>query len=71
MTSFNSLSVIPGNGDFWLIESFYSRLQDEVISQKEWEGCRKLYKVLKMRNLSYDIYNIQNVIILAVILEYR
>ena len=43
------------------------------MSQKEWEGCRKLFKVLKMRNLSdfNDIYNIQDVFKLGVILEYR
>ena len=36
-------------------------------------GCRKLYKILRMRNLSdfNDVYNIQDVYILGVILEYR
>ena len=73
VTGFDSLSATPENGDFWNIETFYSRLRDEGISQKEWEGCRKLFKVLKMRNLSdfNDIYNIQDVFILGVILEYR
>ena len=73
VTGFDSLSAIPENGDFWNIETFYSRLKDEGISQKEWEGCRKLFKELKMRNLSdlNDIYNIQDVFILGVILEYR
>ena len=72
VTGFHSLST-PKNGDFWNIETFYSRLRDEGISQKEWEGCRKLFKVLKMRNLSdfNDIDNIQDVFILGVILEYR
>ena len=48
-------------------------MRDEGISQKGWEGCKKLYKILRMRNLSdfNDIYNIQDVIILAIILEYR
>ena len=73
VTGFDSLSAIPENGDFWNIETFYSRLKDEGISQKEWEGRRKLFKDLKMRNLSdfNDIYNIQDVFILGVILEYR
>ena len=73
VTGFHSLSAVPKDGDFWDIESFYSRLRHEGISQKEWEECKKLYKVFKMRNLSDfdDIYNIQDVIILAVILEYR
>ena len=73
MTGFDSLSATPKNGDSWNIETFYSRLRDEVISQKEWQGCRKLFQVLNMRNLSdfNDIYNIQDVFILAVILEYR
>ena len=40
---------------------------------KKWEGCRKLFKVLKMRNWSNfnDVYNMQKVFILSVILEYR
>ena len=69
---FNSLSTVPESDNFWPIESFYSRLRDEGISQKEWEMCKKIFKVMKMRNLSdfNDIYNIQDVIILAVILEY-
>ena len=73
VTGFNSLSATPEDRDFWPIESFYSRLRDEDISQKEWEGCKKLYKILRMRDLSdfSDKYNIQDVIILAVILEYR
>ena len=63
----------PKNRDFWNIETFYSRLRDEGISQDKSEGCRKLLKVLKMRNLSdfNDIYNIQCVFILGLILEYR
>ena len=72
VTGFHSLST-PNNGDFWNMETFYSRLRDEGISQKEWEGRRKLFNVLKMRNLSdfNDIDNIQDVFILGVILEYR
>ena len=73
VTGFNSLSVTPDDGDFRIIEKFYSRLKDEGISQKERESCRKLYKILRMRNLSdfNDVYNIQDVYILSVILEYR
>ena len=73
VTGFDSLSALPEDGDCWLIESFYSRLRDEGISQKEWEGCRKLYKILKMRNRSNfnDIYDIQDIVILAIIPEYH
>ena len=41
--------------------------------RQKWEGCRKLFKVLKMRNWSNfnDVYNIQEVFILGVIVEYR
>ena len=69
VTGFNSLANLPENSDFWPIEMFYSRLRDEVISQKDWEGCHKLYKLLKMRNLSdfNDIYSVQDVYILGVI----
>ena len=73
VTGFNSLSSIPENWNLWQIEMFYSRLHDEGISQKQWEGCGKLCKLLKMRNLSdfNNIYNIQDIYIMGVILEYR
>ena len=60
VTGFNSLSTVPDSADFWPIESCYSRLRDEGISIKEWETCKKLFKVMKMKNLSdfNDIYNI-------------
>lgn len=35
VASFDSLSATPDNGDFWDKETFYSRLRDEGISQKE------------------------------------
>ena len=70
MTGFNSLSTTPDNGDFWKIDKFYSRLRDEGISQKEWEDCRKFYKMLRIRDFS-DFNNVQDVYILGVILEYR
>ena len=73
VTGFNSLSATPEDGDFWTIDKFYSRLRDEGISQKEWERCRKRFKILRMKNLIdfNDIYNIQDVYILGLILEYR
>ena len=36
VTGFDSLSPTPEDGDFWYILTFYSRLRDEGISQKEW-----------------------------------
>ena len=42
VTGFDSLSATPEDGDFWNIETFYSRFRYEAISQKEWEVCRKL-----------------------------
>ena len=70
---FDSLFATPDNGNFWDKETFYSKLQNEGIAQKEWEGCRKLYNVLRMKSISNlnDIYNIQDGFILGVILEYR
>ena len=49
VTGFDSLFATPEDGDFWDISTFYSKLRDEGISQKEWEGCQKLHKTLKMR----------------------
>ena len=36
VNGFDSLSPTPEDGDFWYILTFYSRLRDEGISQKEW-----------------------------------
>ena len=47
VTGFNSLSTVPESDDFFPIESFYFRLRDEGISQKWWEMCKKLFKVIK------------------------
>ena len=59
VTGFNSLSVTTDDGDFWTIDKFFSSLRDERILQKEWQGCRKLYKIVRMRSCRdlNDVYN--------------
>ena len=41
VTGFNSLLRVPEDSDFWPIESFYSRLKDKGITEKEREVCKK------------------------------
>ena len=73
LTGFDSLSLVSPDGEFWPQKGFYSRLKDANISVKEYENCKNLYKIMGMRKLSdlNDIYNVQDVIILGVILENR
>ena len=63
-------------GTFGEIKNFYLLMKDDNITQTEWENCRRLYKVFKMRNVSTfnDVYIVQDAIIvifLGVILENR
>ena len=41
---------------------------DKSISLKEWENGKKLYTIMKMRDLSdfNDVYNVKDIIILGV-----
>ena len=47
VTGFNSLSVKPDDGDFWSIETFYSRLRDEGISQTKKKSGKGVENCLK------------------------
>ena len=59
--------VYSGTSDVFTLSSEMKRFL------KKWERFRKRFKVLKMRNLSNfnDIYNIQDVLIIGMIPDYR
>ena len=52
VTGFDSLLLVSPDGEFWPREALYSRLKDENISVKEWENCKKLYKIIRMKKIS-------------------
>ena len=76
MTSFSLLSAVSEDGDSKSTDTFFRGCRMRVLLKRNGRAvrsCLKPYKTLKMRNLSdfNDIYNIQDVYILSVILENR
>ena len=60
ITGFDSLDIVPVQ-EFFAIEHFYSRLQDSLISEEEYENLGELNK----------LYNFQDTIILCEIFDSR
>ena len=69
-----SLSFVkPENGIFFSKDEFFSSIKNKEIDEESYENAKKLFIILKMRNLSdlNDLYNVQDVIILLEIIENR
>ena len=66
-----SLSVSPEDGKIFEQIEFYSELRNKLISEKEYEEARLLFKMLKMRKIGdmNNHYNFQDTIILCKISE--
>ena len=69
----DSLSIKPENGIFFSKDEFFSTLKGKNVDDESYENAKKLFILLKMRNLSdlNDLYNAQDVIILLEIIENR
>ena len=61
ITGYDSLDIVPDNGEFFLPDHFYS----STISDEEYEIVKKFYKTKKLANLGElnKIYNFQDTII--------
>ena len=59
--------------DFFFSEEFFSMLKGQSVNKEDYDNSNKLFVLLKMRNLSdlNDLYNVQDVILLMVIIENR
>ena len=70
LTSPDSLDIAP-QSDFFTIEDFNSSLKSSVISATEHASVKKLFTLLKMRNLGElnNLYNFQDTIVLCEIFE--
>ena len=69
-----SLSFVkPEDGIFFSKDEFFSSIKNKEIDEESYENAKKLFIILKMRNLSdlNDLYNVQDVIILLEIIENR
>ena len=69
----DSLSIKPEDGIFFSKDEFFSTLKGKNVDDESYENAKKLFVLLKMRNLSdlNDLYNAQDVIILLEIIENR
>ena len=67
-----SLQIMPEN-EFFGKSEFFSQLKNKRVSDDEYENSKELFSTLRMRNLSdmNDLYNFQDVALLAEIVENR
>ena len=73
ITRYDSLDIVPENGQFFLPHHFYSSLKDTTMTNEEYESVKKFYETMKLENLGQlnEIYNFQDNIILCKISEQR
>ena len=69
----DALQKEPEDGIFFSKEEFFSTLKGQAVNDDDYENSKKLFILLKMRNLSdlNDLYNTQDVILLLEIIENR
>ena len=68
-----SLQITPEDGIFFSKAEFFSTLKGKMVDDESYENSKKLYILLKMRNLSDldDLYNAQDFTILLEGMENR
>ena len=73
INSIDSLGITPEDGIFFSKDDFFSTLKGQAIDNEAYENSKKLFILLKMRNLSdlNDLYNVQDVILLLEMIENR
>ena len=71
ITAYDSLDIVPDDGEFFLPHNFYSSLKDTKMYNEEYENVKKIYKTMKLANLGKlnKIYNFQDAIILCEIFQ--
>ena len=64
---------IKPDSDFWEKTEFSSKLKQSAVNDQDYEHSKFLYQTLKMRNLGdlNDLYNTQDELLLAEIIEIR
>ena len=66
ITRYDSLDIIPENGQFFLPHKFYSSIKDTTMTNEEYEN-KKIYQTMKLQNLGqlHKIYSFKDTIILC------
>ena len=70
---FDSLDIALEKDVFFLPHHFYSSLKDSIISREDYDAVKKLYRTLNLDKLGQlsKLYNFQDTVILAEIVEQR
>ena len=73
ISSIDSLDRTPKDGIFFSKDEFFSTLKGQAVDDESYENSKKLFILLKMRNLSdlNDLYNVQDIILLLEMMENR
>ena len=73
INSIDSLNSKPEKAFFFSKDVFYSTLKEKAVDDDEYEISKKLYTLLKIRDLSdlSDLYNAQDVILSLEIIDFR
>ena len=69
--SIDSLEIAPEDGIFFSKDKFFSTLKGKAVDEEAYENSKKLFILLRMRNLSdlNDLCNTQDVILLLEMIE--
>ena len=64
---YDSLDIVPENGQFFLPHHFYCSVKDTTMTNEEYERIKKFYQTMKLENLGHlnKIYNFQDTIIMC------
>ena len=49
ITRYNSLDISPEEGNFFLLDHFYSSMKGNIITEEEYKQVKKFYQTLKFR----------------------
>ena len=71
ITKYDSLDISPEDGNIFLPHHFYCSLNDEIMTNEEYESIKKNYQTIKLKDLGElnKIYNFQDTIILCEIFQ--
>ena len=58
ITRYDSLDISPKEGNFFLSHHFFSSLEDDVMTEEEYENAKKHYQTMKLKKLGESIKSI-------------
>ena len=71
ITQYDSLDIVPDDGDFFRPHQFFSSLKDNPSSEEEYKQVKKNLQDIEALGELNKVYNFQDTIILCEIFEQR